>query len=83
MPKTRREETYQQSKIFQKQSLYRIEKSAEVSMEADPGTFTADSLCRYMSLGVNRFSIGIQAFQQVHSTPPSELSIDVMSNGQF
>ncbi len=38
-------------------------------MEADPGTFTADSLKAYMSLGVNRFSIGIQAFQQVGSEP--------------
>lgn len=36
-------------------------------MEADPGTFTEDTLKAYMSLGVNRFSIGIQAFQQVHS----------------
>ncbi|KAK9866174.1 hypothetical protein WJX84_010459 [Apatococcus fuscideae] len=35
-------------------------------MEADPGTFTAESLSAYMRSGVNRFSVGIQAFQQSH-----------------
>lgn len=43
----------------------RIQEGAEISMEADPGTFTADTLRAYMDLNVNRFSIGIQAFQQV------------------
>ena len=37
----------------------------EISMEADPGTFDVEKLRHYMDLGVNRFSIGIQAFQQV------------------
>ena len=46
--------------------LYRrIEAGAEVSMEADPGTFDAARLREYMDLGVTRFSIGVQAFQQV------------------
>jgi len=44
-------------------------KDVEISMEADPGTFDVNKLQDYMKLGVNRFSIGIQAFQQV--TVPS------------
>jgi len=35
---------------------------AEVSLEADPGTFDAAKLAAYMAAGVNRFSIGVQSF---------------------
>ncbi len=35
----------------------------EISLEIDPGTFTATQLRQYQSLGVNRFSLGVQAFQ--------------------
>lgn len=34
-------------------------------MEADPGTFDAERLRQYMSLGLSRFSVGVQAFQEV------------------
>lgn len=37
---------------------------AEISMEMDPGTFTADKLRDFMGLGVNRVSLGVQAFQE-------------------
>ena len=43
---------------------YGIAKDAEISMESDPGTFDANRLLDYMSLGVNRFSMGVQCFQQ-------------------
>lgn len=43
---------------------YGIAKDAEISMESDPGTFDANRLQEYMSLGVNRFSMGVQCFQQ-------------------
>lgn len=36
-------------------------------MEADPGTFDAQQLKAYMHTGVNRFSVGVQAFSQVSS----------------
>ncbi|KAI9173665.1 hypothetical protein LWI28_004587 [Acer negundo] len=36
---------------------------AEISMEMDPGTFDANKLKRFMGLGVNRVSLGVQAFQ--------------------
>ena len=43
---------------------YGISPTAEISMESDPGTFDASRLQQYMSLGVNRFSMGVQCFQQ-------------------
>ena len=43
---------------------YGIEAQAEISMESDPGTFDTPRLQEYMSLGVNRFSMGVQCFQQ-------------------
>ncbi|KAJ0236419.1 putative heme chaperone [Hirschfeldia incana] len=36
---------------------------AEVSMEMDPGTFGGEKLKELMELGVNRVSLGVQAFQ--------------------
>lgn len=55
-----------------------IAAGAEISMEADPGTFDAESLRQYMSLGLSRFSIGVQAFQEVslvyHALRPSACS---------
>ncbi|MDJ0578532.1 radical SAM family heme chaperone HemW [Crocosphaera sp.] len=35
---------------------------AEISLEMDPGTFSLQQLSDYKSLGVNRFSLGIQSF---------------------
>ncbi|BAZ02131.1 putative oxygen-independent coproporphyrinogen III oxidase [Tolypothrix tenuis PCC 7101] len=37
---------------------------AEISMEIDPGTFDLAHIAGYRSLGVNRVSLGIQAFQE-------------------
>lgn len=37
---------------------------AEISMEMDPGTFDSKKLKEFMDLGVNRVSLGVQAFQQ-------------------
>ncbi len=45
-----------------------IAAGAEISMEADPGTFDAERLRQYMSLGLTRFSIGVQAFQEVRTS---------------
>jgi oxygen-independent coproporphyrinogen-3 oxidase len=38
-------------------------------MEADPGTFDADRLRQYMALGLTRFSVGVQAFQEARAVP--------------
>jgi oxygen-independent coproporphyrinogen-3 oxidase len=40
-----------------------IEDHAEISMEIDSGTFSLEKLQAYRDLGVNRFSLGVQAFQ--------------------
>lgn len=37
--------------------------AAEVSIEIDPDTFDRDTIAGYRSAGVNRFSLGVQAFQ--------------------
>ena len=40
-----------------------IAKDAEISLEIDPGTFTLQKLKGYQNLGINRVSVGVQAFQ--------------------
>ncbi|CAL1389029.1 unnamed protein product [Linum trigynum] len=40
-----------------------ITDGAEISMEMDPGTFDSGKLKEMMGLGVNRVSLGVQAFQ--------------------
>jgi len=41
----------------------RIKADAEITMESNPGTVTEESLRYYRSLGINRLSIGLQAWQ--------------------
>lgn len=40
-----------------------ISTNAEISMEMDPGTFSMEQLKGYQDAGVNRVSLGVQAFQ--------------------
>lgn len=46
--------------------LMPIEHGAEITMEANPGTFEADKFSGYREAGVNRLSIGIQSFNAQH-----------------
>lgn len=39
---------------------------AEITMEANPGTFEQDRFAGFMAAGVNRLSIGIQSFHDQH-----------------
>ena len=41
-----------------------IANGAEISMEVDPGTFDRDRLQGYLDAGVNRFSLGVQTFDE-------------------
>jgi putative oxygen-independent coproporphyrinogen III oxidase len=41
-----------------------IASDAEITMEMDPGTFDGSKLARYLDLGVNRVSIGVQSFDE-------------------
>ena len=43
---------------------FAIAPDADISLEANPGTVSIESLQGYRSLGVNRISLGAQAFQQ-------------------
>jgi oxygen-independent coproporphyrinogen-3 oxidase len=38
------------------------EGASEISLEANPGTFTAEKLAQYRAAGVNRISLGVQSF---------------------
>ncbi len=40
-----------------------IDQNCEISLEIDPGTFNKKQLQSYQKLGVNRVSLGVQAFQ--------------------
>lgn len=42
-----------------------VREDAEISMEMDPGTFDAGKMEEMMVLGVNRVSLGVQAFQEM------------------
>lgn len=45
-------------------SSFGISTDVEISMEIDPGTFDLEHIEGYRSAGVNRFSFGVQAFQE-------------------
>jgi putative oxygen-independent coproporphyrinogen III oxidase len=47
-------------------SLLPIDGSAEITMEANPGTFEAEKFRSYRESGINRLSIGIQSFNTRH-----------------
>ncbi|MEH6435016.1 radical SAM family heme chaperone HemW [Massilia sp. DD77] len=47
-------------------TLLPLELDAEVTMEANPGTFEAERFKAYRDSGVNRLSIGIQSFNPAH-----------------
>lgn len=42
--------------------LFGLEADAEVTIEANPGTVTAETLAGYRAAGVNRLSLGVQSF---------------------
>jgi len=44
----------------------RLAADAEITLEANPGTFEVEKFAAYRALGVNRLSVGIQSFQPAH-----------------
>lgn len=44
-------------------SGFNLEKEAEISIEANPGTLNLEKLSEYKAAGINRLSIGLQAWQ--------------------
>ena len=47
-------------------ALLPLDAAAEITMEANPGTFEAEKFKSYRASGVNRLSIGIQSFDPHH-----------------
>jgi oxygen-independent coproporphyrinogen-3 oxidase len=47
-------------------TLLPIDGAAEITMEANPGTFEAEKFKSYAASGVNRLSVGIQSFNPRH-----------------
>ena len=41
---------------------YGIDYGAEITMEVDPASFTQDDLYGFITAGINRFSLGVQSF---------------------
>jgi coproporphyrinogen III oxidase-like Fe-S oxidoreductase len=49
--------------IFDEKGMFQADrKNCEITMEADPGTFTVDKLREWKELGFNRLSLGVQSF---------------------
>ena len=46
--------------------LLPLDPTAEITLEANPGTFEAEKFARFRDSGVNRLSIGIQSFNDDH-----------------
>lgn len=47
-------------------ALLPLDPDAEITMEANPGTFEAERFASYRASGINRLSIGIQSFNDRH-----------------
>lgn len=50
----------------QVRALCKLEPRAEITLEANPGTFEQQRFKEYRQLGINRLSIGIQSFNETH-----------------
>jgi len=50
-------------KIMNALSRYKIATDAEITIESNPNSLTKDKLRDYKSLGINRLSVGLQAYQ--------------------
>ncbi len=47
-------------------ALLPIDADAEMTLEANPGTFEADKFAQFRASGINRLSVGIQSFNDPH-----------------
>ncbi|MEI6328287.1 MAG: radical SAM family heme chaperone HemW [Pseudanabaena sp. ELA645] len=70
---------------------FAIAPDADISLEANPGTVTVESLRGYKNLGINRISLGAQAFQQElldvcgrgHSVAEIDEAVDAIKSAGF
>jgi putative oxygen-independent coproporphyrinogen III oxidase len=54
-----------------------VDPEAEITLEANPGTFEAGKFAQFRALGVNRLSIGIQSFNAQHLRSLGRIHDDV------
>ena len=52
--------------IFTALEKFTFDKNCEITIEANPGTLTEEKLKDYKSFGINRVSMGLQAWQNHH-----------------
>ncbi|MFK7852836.1 MAG: radical SAM family heme chaperone HemW [Granulosicoccus sp.] len=72
-------------------ALTGLSPSAEVTLEANPGTFEQQRFKDYRSLGINRLSIGVQSFNaqalsalgRVHSSQEAIRAVDIAHKAGF
>jgi oxygen-independent coproporphyrinogen-3 oxidase len=64
-------------------ALLPLDADAEITMEANPGTFEAERFASYRASGINRLSIGIQSFNdaqalgRIHGEREARAAIDI------
>ena len=74
--------------VYQK---YNVDEDAEITLEANPDDITAIKLAEWKSVGINRFSIGIQSFNQqdlewmnrAHDAEQALQCIELVKNAGF
>ena len=64
-----------QDVLYHLKDKFGLSPEAEVSMEADPGTFDLGRIKGYQGVGVQRFSVGVQAFDEVTCPKPYRTSV--------
>ena len=52
--------------IFTALEKFTFDKNCEITIEANPGTLTEEKLKAYKTFGINRISMGLQAWQNHH-----------------
>ena len=68
-----------------------VDPDAEISMEANPGTVTEESLAAYRAAGVNRLSLGVQSFSdrllasigRIHTAREAERAVAMARGAGF
>lgn len=72
-------------------SVFCVDKDAEITVEANPGTLNLEKLLAYKSAGVNRISLGIQSFDdsellqigRIHNTEIALKTIEACRRAGF
>ena len=70
---------------------YSINSETEITLEANPGTVTLQSLIEFKSIGINRISLGVQSFEdselmflkRIHNSEEAKNSITNIINAGF